>query len=69
MKAIGCTYGCAASRDITFMDDHHELEQVSLSVYPPVGEKPDQIAATNAIYDQDLNHNVSRERKIETKDA
>ncbi len=40
-----------ASRDITFMDDHHELEQVSLSVYPPVGEKPDQITANRAIYD------------------
>jgi lipopolysaccharide export system protein LptA len=59
-----------ASRDITFMDDHHELEQVSLSVYPPVGEKPDQIAANKAIYDPKTSiitflGNV----KIETKDA
>ena len=58
-----------ASRDITFMDDHHELEQVSLSVYPPVGEKPDQIAANKAIYDPKTSvitflGNV----KIETKD-
>jgi len=59
-----------ASRDITFMDDHHELEQVSLSVYPPVGEKPDQIAANKAIYDPKTSvitflGNV----KIETRDA
>jgi lipopolysaccharide export system protein LptA len=59
-----------ASRDITFMDDHHELEQVSLSVYPPVGEKPDQIVANKAIYDPKTSiitflGNV----KIETKDA
>ena len=59
-----------ASRDITFMDDHHELEQVSLSVYPPVGEKPDQIAANKAIYDPRTSvitflGNV----KVETKDA
>ena len=32
-----------AARDITFTDDHHELEQVNLAVYPPVGDKPDQI--------------------------
>jgi lipopolysaccharide export system protein LptA len=59
-----------ASRDITFMDDHHELEQVSLSVYPPVGDKPDQISANKAIYDPKTSiitflGNV----KIETKDA
>lgn len=58
-----------AKRDITFMDDHHELEQVTLSVYPPVGEKPDQIAANKAIYDPKASiitflGNV----KIETKD-
>src|SRR6266480_5166108 len=59
-----------AKRDITFMDDHHELEQVALSVYPPVGEKPDQIAANKAIYDPRTSvitflGNV----KVETKDA
>lgn len=58
-----------ASRDITFMDDHHELEQVSLSVYPPVGERPDLITANKAIYDPKTSvitflGNV----KIETKD-
>src|SRR6267143_1784283 len=40
-----------AARDITFTDDHHELEQVNLAVYPPVGDKPDQISANKAIYD------------------
>jgi len=59
-----------ASRDITFSDGHHELEAVSLAVYPPEGDKPDQISATRAIYDQQNSlitflGNV----KIETKDA
>ncbi len=38
-----------ASRDVTFSDDHHELENVSLAVYPPEGETPDQISAARAI--------------------
>ena len=59
-----------AARDITFMDDHHELEQVSLSVYPPVGEKPDQIAANKAIYDPKTSViTFLGSVKIETKDA
>src|SRR5882762_5770868 len=40
-----------ASRDVTFADDHHELEQVNLAVYPPLGDKPDQIVANRAIWD------------------
>src|SRR5688572_23481025 len=40
-----------AARDITYTDDHHELDQVSLSVYPPTGDKPDQISANRAIWD------------------
>src|SRR6476659_1938281 len=39
-----------ASRDITFSDDHHELENVNLAVYPPEGDIPDQISASRAIY-------------------
>jgi LPS export ABC transporter protein LptC/lipopolysaccharide transport protein LptA len=59
-----------AARDITFTDDHHELEQVSLAIYPPVGDKPDQIAATRAIWDPQRSFitflgNV----KVETKDG
>jgi lipopolysaccharide export system protein LptA len=38
-----------ASRDITFSDDHHELENVNLAVYPPEGDTPDQISAARAI--------------------
>lgn len=58
-----------ASRDITFSDGHHELENVSMAVYPPEGETPDQISATRAIYQPETNvlsfvGNV----KIETKD-
>ena len=59
-----------AARDITFTDDHHELQQVNLAVYPPVGDKPDQINANKAIYDPKTSvitflGNV----KVETKDA
>jgi lipopolysaccharide export system protein LptA len=59
-----------AARDITFTDDHHELQQVNLAVYPPAGDKPDQIVADKAIYDPKSSvitfiGNV----KVETKDA
>lgn len=59
-----------ASQDITFADGHHELENVSLAVYPPVGDKPDQITSNRAIYDQ-KNNVISflGSVKIETKDA
>jgi len=50
MKATACIFGCGRQRH-TFTDDHHELEQVNLAVYPPVGDKPDQISANKAIYD------------------
>ena len=58
-----------ASRDVTFSDGHHELENVSMAVYPPEGETPDQISAARAIYQPDTNvlsfiGNV----KIETKE-
>jgi len=39
-----------ASRDTSFSDNHHELENVSLVVYPPEEGKPDQITALRAIY-------------------
>ena len=59
-----------ASRDITYSDNHHELENVSLAVYPPEGKTPDQINADRAIYDPKTSvisfvGNV----KIETKDS
>jgi LPS export ABC transporter protein LptC len=59
-----------ASRDITYSDGHHELETVSLAVYPAVGDKPDQISANRAIYDQ-ANSIITFQGavKIETKDA
>ncbi len=59
-----------ASRDITYADGHHELEAVSLAVYPPEGDKPDQISATRAIYNQ-KNSMITflGNVKIETKDA
>jgi lipopolysaccharide export system protein LptA len=39
-----------ASHDVTFSDGHHELDNVSMAVYPPEGDTPDQISATRAIY-------------------
>src|SRR5215216_5773971 len=58
-----------ASRDITYSDGHHELENVSMAVYPPEGETPDQISAARAIY-QPSNNVVSFEGtvRVETKD-
>ncbi len=58
-----------ASRDVTFSDDHHELENVNIAVYPPDGETPDQISASRGIYRPDTDvisflGNV----KIETKE-
>lgn len=59
-----------ASQEITFADGHHELANVSLSVYPAEGSKPDQVSADRAIYDQ-ANELISffGNVKIETRDA
>jgi len=58
-----------ASRDITYTDSHHELENVSVAVYPPEGETPDQITAARAIYQPDTNIiSFIGSVKIETKD-
>ena len=59
-----------AARDITYADNHHELEQVDLQVFPPTGDKPDQILSDRAMYDEksgmlQFNGNV----RIETHDA
>jgi len=60
-----------AAREITFADGHHELESVNLVIYSSgPNDKPDQITANRAIYDQKNNlisflGNV----KVETKDA
>lgn len=59
-----------ASRDITYSDGHHELEAVNLAVYPPVGDKPDQITSNRAIYDQKNSiMTFLGSVNIETKDA
>ena len=58
-----------ASRDVTFSDGHHELENVSMAVYPPEGETPDQISATRAIFQPDTNIlSFAGNVKIETKE-
>jgi LPS export ABC transporter protein LptC/lipopolysaccharide transport protein LptA len=64
-----------ADRDSTFLDNHHELEQVHLEIYPATGDKPDQISAHRAIYlPGENNSNTSRiffagDVNIETRDA
>jgi LPS export ABC transporter protein LptC len=40
-----------AARDVTYADEHHELEQVDLQVFPPTSDKPDQILADRSLYD------------------
>ncbi|HXQ73567.1 MAG TPA: LPS export ABC transporter periplasmic protein LptC, partial [Pyrinomonadaceae bacterium] len=58
-----------ASRDITFTDDHHELENVQVAVYPPEGDVPDQISAARAIYQPDTNIvSFAGNVKIDTKE-
>src|SRR5436853_3616964 len=59
-----------AARDVSYADGHHELEQVNLQVFPPAGDKPDQIISDRSIYDEktgllQFNGNV----QIETRDA
>lgn len=59
-----------AARDITYTDDHHELQEVNLSVYPPTGDKPDQILSTKAIWDPKQSViTFTGNVKVETKDA
>ena len=58
-----------ASRDITFSDGHHELENVSMAVYPPEGDTPDQISAARAIFHPDTRVlSFTGNVKIETRD-
>src|SRR6266404_7014496 len=41
-----------AARDVTYADGHHELEDVNLQIFPPTGDKPDQITSSRSLYDQ-----------------
>jgi LPS export ABC transporter protein LptC/lipopolysaccharide transport protein LptA len=58
-----------ASKDTTFSDGHHELENVSMQVFPPEGDVPDQISAAHAVYIPDTNVlSFAGNVRIETKD-
>ncbi len=58
-----------ASRDVSFSDGHHELENISMAVYPPEGETPDQISAARAMYQPETSLiSFTGNVKIETKD-
>ena len=39
-----------AALDLTFSDNHHEMEDILLEVYPEKGDKPDKITAQRAVY-------------------
>ena len=39
-----------AALDLTFSDNHHEMENILLEVYPESGDKSDKITAEKAIY-------------------
>src|ERR1043166_6172699 len=56
-----------AARDVTYADGHHELEQINAQIFPPTGDKPDQIVSDRAMYDVksgilQCNGNVQMER-------
>ena len=58
-----------ASRDVTFSDNHHELENVNMEVYPAEGDTPDQISAARAVFYPDSNVlSFMGSVKIETKE-
>ena len=58
-----------ASHDKTFSDGHHELTNVSMQVFPPTGDVPDQISSAHAVYVPDTNIlSFSGNVRIETKD-
>ena len=59
----------AAARDITFTDDHHELEQVNLAVYPPVGESRIRFCKQGHLRSEEVCHYVFGNVRVETKDA
>lgn len=59
-----------AAKDITFADQHHELEDVVVESYPDKGDKPDQIKARRSIYDPDKQViTFMGDVNVETRDA
>jgi len=42
-----------AAKEITYSDGHHELEDANIQVFPAVGDKPDTITASRAIYSKE----------------
>lgn len=44
-----------AARDITYSDNHHELEQVKLESYPKDSSQPNRVTAARAIYQPPTN--------------
>lgn len=59
-----------AKFDTTYSDGHHELEEVHLESYPANSQKPDQITARRAIWNQETQEvSFSGDVNVETHDA
>src|SRR5438874_1297059 len=59
-----------AARDVTYADGHHELEQINVQQFPATSDKPNQIVANRAIYDQKTGIlQATGNVQIETNDA
>lgn len=58
-----------ASREVTYRDGRHELENVHLEVYPKTGGRPDQITAARAVSDEEQQRiSFTGNVNIETRD-
>ena len=59
-----------AARDITFSDGHHELEEVQIESYPEGSDKPNQIKARRAIFEQEKGRlQFNGEVVVQTRDG
>ena len=59
-----------ASRDVTFADGHHELEDVQIEVYPEGGGPANKINAQRAItFEENTRFTFSGNVQIETRDS
>jgi lipopolysaccharide export system protein LptA len=58
-----------AARDVTYADGHHELEQLNAQIFPPTGDKPDQIVSDRAMYQKTGILTCNGNVQIETHDG
>jgi LPS export ABC transporter protein LptC len=69
MKGDRLYFLLRASRDVSFSDGHHELENVHLEVYPEHGDHPDKITAERTITLEGNKHFIFQGNvNVETRD-